>query len=174
MGAGSQVSDLEGWLPPLSTLLCDVWLTFCCLAALWVSSSWAGWDLPVSTTSFPFCFLFLFGSARSGLGGKEGWGGRRGDLGGGGGNFGYADFSGASLPGCDSIKSIKLLWFFLYMPIFSKVMMSTCCWESMSADISSEEGSWLNTSNSSKDSDKVTIPFRFSSSSSSSSSWRTG
>ena len=113
MGVGSQASDLEGWLPSLSTLLCDVWLTLCCLAALWISSSWAGQDLLASTTSFPFYSLFLFGSAWSGLVGKGGWGGGRGDLGGGGGSFGCTDFSGASLSGCDSIKSIKLLWFFL-------------------------------------------------------------
>ena len=106
--------------------------------------------------------------------------GLRREKGRGGGSFGYVNFSDASLPGCNSIKCIKLLWPFLWMPISSEVVMSTCCWESMSVDISSVEGGWLNTSNSSEDSDKVTITSGFSSSSSSSyffysssSSWRT-
>ena len=54
MGARSQALASRGWLPPLSTLLCEVWVIFCCFAALWVSSSWVGQDLPVSTISFPF------------------------------------------------------------------------------------------------------------------------
>ena len=91
MGVGSQAWDSRGWLPSLSTLLCDVWLIFCCFIALWVSSSWVGWDLPTSTTYFPFCSLFLFGLAWSGLGGRSGWGGGRGDLGGGGGSFDCVD-----------------------------------------------------------------------------------
>ena len=124
---GSQARDLEGWLPSLSTLFCGIWLVFCYFAALWVSFSWTRRDLLASTTSFPFCSFFLFGSAWSSLGGWGGWGGGRGDLGRGGGSFGCADFPDASLSGWDSIKSIKLLWFFLWMPILSKVVMSTCC-----------------------------------------------
>ena len=95
MGVGSQAWDSSGWLSPLSTPLSEVWLVFCCLAARWISSSWSGRDLPVSTTSLPFCSLFLFRSARSGLDGKEGWG----DLGGGGGSLGWVDFPSAPLPG---------------------------------------------------------------------------
>ena len=109
IGAGSQARDLEGWLPSLSTLFCGTWLVFYCFVALWVSSSWAGRDLPASITSFPFCSLFLFRSTWSGLGNWGGWGGGRGDLGGGGRSFGYADFPGASLSGWDSVKSIKHL-----------------------------------------------------------------
>ena len=176
MGAESQASSSGGWLPPLSTLICEVWVVFCYFATLWVSSSWVGRDLPVSTISFPFYSLFLFGSAGSGLGGTGGWGRGKWDLGWGGGSFGCMNFPEESLSGWDSIRSSKLLWFFLWMPISSEVMVSPCCWESRSAAISSEEGGWLNTLNSSEDSDKVMIPFGFSSSfsSPSSSSWRTG
>ena len=113
MRAGSQAWNSEGWLPSLSTLLCDVWLIFCCFATLWVSSSWAGQDLLASTTSFPFYSLFLFRSAWSSLGSRGGWEGGRGDLGGGEGSFSCVDFLGASFPDWDSIKSIKLLWDFL-------------------------------------------------------------
>ena len=179
MRAGSQASTFGGWLPPLSTLLCEVWVIFCYFVALWVSSSPVGWDLLVSTISFPFYSFFLFGSEGSGLCGVGGWGGGRGDLGVGGGSFGCAHFPDASLPSWDSIRSIRLLWFFLWMPISSEVVKSPCCWESRLVGISLEEGGWLNTSNSSEDSDKVTIPSGFSSSSSSSfsypssSSWRT-
>ena len=99
MGAGGQVWGSGGWLSPLSTPLCDVWLILWCFAALWVSSSWAGQDLPASTTSFRFYSLFLFESAGSGLDGREGWGGGRGDLGGGGESFGCVDFPSAPFPG---------------------------------------------------------------------------
>ena len=61
--------------------------------------------------------------------------GLRREKGRGGGSFGCVNFSGASLPGCNSIKCIKLLWPFLWMPISSEVVMPTCCWESMSVDI---------------------------------------
>ena len=128
IGAGSQAWSSGGWLSPLSMPFCHVWPIFCCFATRWASSSCTGQDFPASTTSLPFCSLFLFGSACSGLDGKDGWGGGRGDLGGGGGSLGWVDFPGASFPGWDSIKSNKLLWDFFWMPISSKVMTSTCCW----------------------------------------------
>jgi len=112
-GVVSQARGSGGWLSPLSTPLCEVWMVLCCFIALWVSSSWAGRDLQASTTSFPFCSLFLFWSIGSGLGGRDGWGGGIGDFWGGGGSFGCANFPGAPFPGWDSINSIKLLWDFL-------------------------------------------------------------
>ena len=99
MGAGSQAWDSGGWVSALSTPRCDSWLTFYCFAAHWASSSWVGWDLPVSITSLPFCSLFLFGSAGSSLEGRDGWEGGRGDLRGGGGSLGWMDFPGAPLLG---------------------------------------------------------------------------
>ena len=107
MGAGSQAWGSGGWVSALSMPWCDSWLTFCCLAARWASSSWVGRDLPVSITSLPSCSLFLFGSACSVLEGRDGWGGGRGDLGGGG-SLGWVDFPDAPLPGWSSINSIKL------------------------------------------------------------------
>ena len=128
MEAGSQAWDSNGWLSPLSTLLNEVWLVFCCLVARWISSSCSGRDLPVFATSLPFYYVFLFGSAGSGLDGKDGWGGRgRGDLGGGEGSLGWVNFPGAPLPGWDFIKSSKLLWNFVWIPISFEVMTSTCC-----------------------------------------------
>ena len=99
IGAGSQAWDSGGWLCPLSRPFCHVWLVFCCFAAHWVSSSCTGRDLPASTTSLPFSSLFLFRSANSGLDGKDGWKGGRGDLEGGGGSLGWMDFPGASFSG---------------------------------------------------------------------------
>ena len=92
MGARSQACESGGWVSDLSMPCCDAWLTFCCFAARWASSSWVGWDLPVSTTSFSFCSLFLFGSAGSGLIGWGGWGVGGGDLGREGGIWDYVDF----------------------------------------------------------------------------------
>ena len=128
MGAGSQAWGSNGRWSPFSTPLSEVWPVFCCLAARWLSSSCSTQDLPVSTTSLPFCSLFLLGSAGSGLDGKDGWGGGgRGDLGGEWGSLGWVDFPCAPLPGWDSIKSSKLLWDFLWIPISSEVMTSVCC-----------------------------------------------
>ena len=126
-GVGSQARGSGGWLSPLSTPLCEVWMVLYYFAALWVSSSWAGRDLPASTTSFPFYSLFFFWSVGSGLGGRNGWGGGRGDFWGGGGSFGCANFPGAPFPGWDSINYIKLLWDFLWIPISSEVMTSAWC-----------------------------------------------
>ena len=109
IGAGSQVWDSEGWLSVLSPPCCDAWLTFYCFAARWASSSWVGRGLPVSTTSLPFCSLFLFRSAGLSLEGKDGWKGGSVDLGEGGGSLGWVDFPNAPLPGWSSINSIKLL-----------------------------------------------------------------
>ena len=117
MGARSQACDSRGWVSTLSMPCCDTWLTFCCFAARWASSSRVGWDLPVSTTFFPFYFLFPFGLAGSGLIGWGGWGVRGGDFRGGGGSLGWVDFLGAPLLGWSSISSIKLFWGFLWMPI---------------------------------------------------------
>ena len=121
MGAGSQAWDSGGWVSAFSTPYCDSWLTFCCFAARWASSSRVGWDLPVSTTSLPFCSLFLFESTSSGLEGWDGWGGGRGDLGGEGGSLGWVDFPGVPFPSWFSINSIKLFWGFLWIPISSKI-----------------------------------------------------
>ena len=111
-GAESQAWDSEGWLYVLSTPHCDAWLTFCCFATHWASSSQIGQGLPVSTASLPFCSLFLFGSAGSGLEGRDGWGGGSGDLGGGG-SLGWVDFPNAPLLGWSPTNSIKILWDFL-------------------------------------------------------------
>lgn len=116
MGARSQAWDSGGWVSALSTPSCDAWLTFCYFAA-WASSSRVGRDLPVSTTFLPFCSLFLFESTGSGLEGRDGWGGGKWDLGGGGGSLGWMDFPNAPLPGWSSINSIRLLWDFLWIPI---------------------------------------------------------
>ena len=117
MGTGSQACGSRGWVSALSMPHCDTWLTFCCFVARWASSSWVGWD--VSTTSFLFCSLLLFGSASSGLIGWGGWEVGGGDFGGGGGeSFGWVDFPGAPRPGWSFISSIKLFWGFLWMPIF--------------------------------------------------------
>ena len=151
MGAGSQACGSRGWVSDLFMPHCDIWLTFCCFVARWASSSRVGRDLPVSTTSFPFCFLLLFGLAGSGL---IGWGAWGGDFEGGGGSLGWVDFPSAPFLGWSSISSIKLFWGFLWIPI--------------SSDMSSREGGWLNTSNSSKESVRSTTPFEPSSSSSSS------
>ena len=110
--------------------------------------------------------------------GKDGWGGRTGDLGGGRGSLGWVNFPNTSFPSWDSINSIKPLLAFLWIPISSKVLTSACCL-SRSADVLSKDRRRSNTSNSSEESDKSTIPSGlFSSSSSfsfsSSSSWRTG
>ena len=110
MGAESQACDSRGWVFALSTPYCDMWLTFCCFAARWASSSRVGQDLPISTTSFPFCSLFLFGSAGLGL---RGWGTRGGDFKGVGGSLGWVYFLSAPLPGWSFINSIKLFWGFL-------------------------------------------------------------
>ena len=109
MGAGSQAWDSGGWVSAFSMPRCDTWLTFCNFTAHWASSSRVGRDLPVTTTSLPFCSLFLFGLAGSVLEGRDGWGGGRGDLGGGGGSLGWVDFLDAPLPGWSSINSIRLL-----------------------------------------------------------------
>ena len=122
MSVGGQAWGFGGWLSPLSTPRCDAWLTFCCFAARWASSSWVGQDLPVSTTSLPLCALFLFGSTGSGLEGRDGWGWGRGDLGGGGGSLGWVDFPGAPLPGWSSMNSIKIFWGFLWMSISSDIL----------------------------------------------------
>ena len=169
MGAGSQAWDSNGRLSPLSTPLSEVWPIFCYLVALWLSSSCSARNLPVSATSLPFCSRFLSGSAGSGLDGK--------DSGGGEGSLGWVDFLGAPLPGRDSIKSSKLLWDFLWIPILSEVMTSACCWWSRSANVFSGDRGWLNTSNLSEESDKAKAPSGCSFSSfslSSSSSRRTG
>ena len=66
MGAGSQACGSKGWVSNLSQPRCNGWLNFFCFVARWASSSWVGRDLSVSTTSFPFCSLLLFGSTGSG------------------------------------------------------------------------------------------------------------
>ena len=70
MGAGSQAWGFEGRISILSTPQLGAWLTLYYFAARWVSSSWVGWDLLVSTMSLPFCSLLLLGSACSILDGR--------------------------------------------------------------------------------------------------------
>ena len=146
MGVGSQVWGSGGWVSAFSMPWCDSWLTFCFFAAHWASSSWVRRDLLVSITSLPSCSLFLFGLACSVLEGRDGWGGGKWYLRGGG-SLGWANFPGAPLPGWSSINSIKLFWGFLWIPI--------------SSGISSGDWVQLNTSNSSEDSDKSTTSSRF-------------
>ena len=151
MGTGSQACDPGGWVSAFSMPHFDTWLTFCCFAARWASSSRVGRDLPVLTTSFPFYSLFLFRSAGLGL---RGWGAGGGDFKGVGGSLGWVYFLNAPLPGWSFINSIKLFWGFLWMPIFY--------------DMLSGDGGWLNTSNLSEEFVRSTIPSEpFSSSSSS-------
>ena len=64
MGAGSQKSGSGGWVSDLSKPRYDAWLTFCCFAVRWASSSRIRQGLPVLTTSFPFCSLFPFWISR--------------------------------------------------------------------------------------------------------------
>ena len=99
MGAGSHAWGSGNWLSALSTPRLRAWLTFCCFAALWASSSLVGRGLPVSIVSLPFCSLIFLGSTYSVLEGRFGWGARGGDLGGGGGSLGWLDFPGSPLPG---------------------------------------------------------------------------
>ena len=140
MGTGSQASTSRGWLPP--PLYPSLWglgslLLLCSSLGLVFLSR-------IRSPSFyyllSFYSLFLFGSAGLDLGGTGGWGGGRGDLRGGGGSFGCTNFPRASLPSWDSIRSDRLLWFFLWMPISSEMMVSPCCWESRLATMSSKEG----------------------------------
>ena len=88
MGAGSHAWGSGNWLSALSTPRLGAWLTFCCFAALWASSSLVGRGLPVSSISLPFYSLLFLGSTCSFLEGKVSWGARGGDLGGGGGSLG--------------------------------------------------------------------------------------
>ena len=88
MGVGSQAWGSRNWLSVLSTPRLGAWLTFCCFAALWASSSLVGRGLPVSIMFLPFYSLLLLGSTYSVLKGRVGWGARGGDLGRGGGSFG--------------------------------------------------------------------------------------
>ena len=129
IGAGSQAWGFGGWISTLSTPWLETWLTFCCFAARWASSSRVGRDLPVSITSMPFCSFFLFGLACLVLKGRVGWEARGGDFGRGGESLGWADFPGP-----------PLLWMFI-----------------SSGRLLGDEG-WLNTSNSSKESVRSTKP----------------
>ena len=72
MGAGSQAWGSRNWLSILSTPRLGAWLTFCCFAALWASSSLVGRGLPVSIMSLSFCSRLLLGSTCSVLEGKVG------------------------------------------------------------------------------------------------------
>ena len=160
MGAGSHAWGSRNWLSALSTSQLGAWLNFCCLAALWASSSLVGWGLPVFTTSLPFCSLLFLGLIWLALEGRFGWGARRGDLGGGSGSLGWADFLGSPLSGGLSNSSCRLLWGFLWIPISSGKFLG-------------DEG-WLNTSKSSVDSVRSIKLSSSSSSSSSSSTWGIG
>ena len=138
MGAGSQAWGSGGWISVLFSPRLEAWLTFCCLAARWASSSLVGRGLLVSITSLPFCSFLLLGSAYSILEGRVGWGARGGDFGGRGGSLSWADFPSPPFSGWFSINTNRLLWGFLWMPISSGGLLG-------------DEG-WLNTSNSSTDS----------------------
>ena len=116
MRAGSQTWGSRNWMSVLSAPRLGAWLTFCCFAAVWASSSLVGRGLPVSITYLPFYSLLLLGSACSILEGRVGWGARGGDLGGGGGSLGWADFPGPPFPGWFSINSSRLFWVFFECP----------------------------------------------------------
>ena len=97
MGAGSHAWGSGNWLSALSAPRLEAWLDFCCFIALWASSSLEERGLPISITSLLFCSLLLLGSTCSILVGKDGWGARGGDLGGGGGRLGWEGFSSSWL-----------------------------------------------------------------------------
>ena len=108
IGVGSQAWGSGGWIAPLSAPRLGAWLNFCYFAALWTSSSLVGRNLPISTTSFPFCSLLHLGSTCSTLEGRVGGGARGGDFGGWGGSLGWANFPGPFFPGWFSINSNRL------------------------------------------------------------------
>ena len=110
--------------------------------------------------SLPFYSLLLLGLTCSVLEGRVGWGARGGDLGGGGGTLGWADFPSSPLPSWLSNNSWRLFWGFLWIPISSGRFLG-------------DEG-WLNTSNSSTDSVRSIKPSSLYSSSSCSPSYRMG
>ena len=160
LGARSQAWDSGGWISPLFAPRLKAWLTFCCFAARYASSSLVGRGLPVSTTSLPFCSLLLLRSTYSTLEGRVGGEARGGDFGEKGGSLGRADFPGPPFPGWFSINSNRLFWGFLWMPISSGRLLG--------------DGGWLNTSNSSTDSVRSTKPCSSCSYFPSSSSWNMG
>ena len=117
MGARSLAWGSGSWMSALFEPRLGAWLVFYCFAALWASSSLEGQDLPVSIASFPFGFVLLLGSPCSVLEGRDGWGARGGDLGGGGGSLGWEGFLASPLPCWLSSSSCRLLWSFLWIPI---------------------------------------------------------
>ena len=159
MGARSHTWGSGNWLSALSAPWLVAWLVLCCFVVLWASSSLKGRGLLVSITSLPFCSLILLGSTCSVLEGRDGWGARGGDLGGGGESLGWEGFPASPLPGWLSNSSYRLLWGFLWIPISSGTFLGG-------------EG-WLKTSKSFVDSVRSTKPSS-SCSSSSSSTWRMG
>ena len=102
-------------------------LTFCCLAAHWASYSNVGWDFSASITSLPFDSLFHLGLEGSVLNGKVDLGGGWRSLDGAGGSLLWEGEEGllwvalacVSFPGWDSIKSSKLVFYSLYIPMSS-------------------------------------------------------
>ena len=149
-----------GWISPFSAPQLGAWLTFCCFAARWASSSLVGRNLPVSTTFLPFYSLLLLGSTCSTLERKVDGGARGGDFYRGGESLGWADFSSPPFLGWFSINSNRFFWVFLWMSISSSRLLG--------------DGGWLNTSNSSMDSVRSTKSCSSCSSCPSSSSWRMG
>ena len=116
--------------------------TLACLPTFWASSSWGRRVCLAPTTSFPFGSRFLFRSA--------GWKGRAG---GGVGNLVWATFPRASLPGWDSIKSIRLEFDLHWIPISLSIGENG---GPRSGIEISKDKAWLKTSNSSSESDTST------------------
>ena len=119
MGAGRHAQGSGSWTSSLSAPRLGAWLAFCCFDALWASSSLEGRGLPASIASLPFGSLLLLGSTCLVLEGGGGGGARKGDLGGRGGSLGWEGFLASPPPGWLSNSSWRLLWGFLWIPIFS-------------------------------------------------------
>jgi len=97
---GAQAGTIACWSPLLSPSLEDlICMTLACLAPLWGLTSWEGWLFPTSTTSFPFCSIFLLWSVGTYW---SGWlGGRVGSL-------VWAAFLGVFPPAWDSNSSWRV------------------------------------------------------------------
>ena len=105
-GIGGQMSSIQHRgggsrteVRPGNHSFCLVCPTLACLAPLWASPSWEGWAFPPSTTSLPFCSLFLLRLAGSG---------RRGWVGGGVVSLVWATFLGEFPSGWDFSSSCRV------------------------------------------------------------------
>ena len=134
-----------------------------CLALLWASPSWEGWVFPPSTTSLPFCSLFLLRLAGSG---------RRGWVGGGVVSLVWATFLGEFPSGWDFSSSCRVDLGLHWILISSGMEVTPWWWldwvgkgwPTSLVEASRDKG-WLKTSNSSSESETSTTSSSFSSSS---------